>query len=90
MGHSRLHLAMIMVGAFTMGAAFVGAENRAEASLECEPTLIVAEPVSACTEFQFHDDMTVECLDDGRTYDVDHYMVEADTDGEGFYLGVWE
>ena len=91
MGHSKLNLAVVIVGAFTMGAAFVASENKAEAYTECSPTVIVADPISACTEFSIDPiTLTASCFDDGQYYDSDHYMVLPDEDAEGFYLGVWE
>jgi hypothetical protein len=90
MGHSKLNLLVVIAGFFTLGAAFGAFEPKAEARIEVAPVVIIAGPISACTEFELHDDGTAFCWDNGEYYDLDHYMVESDTDGEGFYLGVWE
>ena len=90
MGHSKLNLAVVVAGFFTLGASFGAFQGEAEAYVAPE-TVIVAEPISGCTDFQIDDDGTAFCWDTATYYDIDHYMVESDTDCDGnYYLGVWE
>jgi hypothetical protein len=87
-----LNRSIVTAGLFTILGAMHGAfQSTASASaIEVAPVLITAEPVSACTEWHARSDGSVLCHDDGAAYDSDHFMVERDTDGEGFYLAVWQ
>lgn len=60
--------------------------------LACEEEDVPASFVAdACTTFLLNDDLSATCFDGdiAGTYSVDQYRIEADTDGEGFYLVVW-
>lgn len=89
-----LNRTIVTAGLFTvLGAYFGGVQGRAEAApIELAPVVITASQPDACTEFRINADGSADCLDGdiAGTYDVDHYAVEADTDGEGSYLVVWQ
>ena len=90
MGHSKLNLAVVVAGMFTLGASLGAFQPEAQAYTVPEMR-IVADPISACTDFEIDGEGTAFCWDTATYYDLDHYMVEPDTDCEGgFYLGVWE
>lgn len=54
--------------------------------------ILSSVPRDACTEFTINADDSATCADGdiAGTYDSDHYAIQADTDGEGFYLVVWQ
>jgi hypothetical protein len=91
MGHSKLNLALVVAGFFTLGAVFGHADEADAAAVILDPVLILAEPLSACTEYTLDDELTAYCEDDGQMYDVEHFAVSEDTDYPGeYYLTVWE
>lgn len=86
-----LNRTIVTAGLMTILGAFFGSAQRdaSASTIELAPVVIVAEPVSACTDWEVREEGTVLCRDNGEMYDADHFMVERDTDGEGFYLAVW-
>lgn len=74
---------LTLAGIATLGAFIGAAQPSANAS---------AVPTDACVDFRINHDLSAECFDGdiAGTYDADHYRVEADTDGPGFYIVVWQ
>lgn len=88
-----LNRALIIAGVATLGAYLGSTQPAAQASsITLADTVITSSvPRDACTSYQINDDDSATCFDAeiAGTYSIDQYAVEADTDGQGFYLLVW-
>lgn len=74
MGHSKLNLAVVVAGMFTLGASFGAFQGEAAAYVVPE-IVIVAEP-PGCTDLQVEDGVAF-CWDNATYLDV-----ETDCEGE--------
>jgi hypothetical protein len=85
---------LLLAGIFTIGAAFGSLIEPSEAApIQLADVVITSSvPTDACVTFEMHANEMVYCQDAAIEgwYDEEHYAVEADTDGEGFYLLVWK